>query len=259
LAVVVIGGLGPVAAAYARDRSSEFEHWKQALQAADPRTRSDALTALRWLGQEGYPVVPHMVGAIDDPDPGVRHSAIHYLGELGPGAAAAVPRIAREFARSTEWGVPQIALVHIGAPSVPALRELATSSDGPLRWRAALTLSMIDPEGLAAAQQEMARSRDEAVREAMAAAAYVGGEKSVAALAAALRDGAPAVRTAAAASLGRITSELKWARRRTNTRAYDQAVAALTRAKNDPSGAVRAAAGHALERLERPPVPVHLH
>jgi HEAT repeat protein len=63
------------------------------LKAAAPATRNAAAYEIAGLGPTAKPAVPALIEALDDPDAAVRFPVTVALGEIGPEAAAAVPRL----------------------------------------------------------------------------------------------------------------------------------------------------------------------
>jgi HEAT repeat protein len=63
------------------------------LKAAAPATRNAAAYEIAGLGPAAKPAVSALIEALDDPDAAVRFPVTVALGEIGPEAAAAVPRL----------------------------------------------------------------------------------------------------------------------------------------------------------------------
>ena len=63
------------------------------LKAAAPATRNAAAYEIAGLGPAAKRAVPALIEALDDPDAAVRFPVTVALGEIGPEAAAAVPRL----------------------------------------------------------------------------------------------------------------------------------------------------------------------
>ena len=63
------------------------------LKAAAPATRNAAAYEIAGRGPAAKPAVPALIEALDDPDAAVRFPVTVALGEIGPEAAAAVPRL----------------------------------------------------------------------------------------------------------------------------------------------------------------------
>jgi len=63
------------------------------LKAAAPATRNAAAYEIAGLGPAAKPAVPALIEALDDPDAAVRFPVTVALGEIGPDAVAAVPRL----------------------------------------------------------------------------------------------------------------------------------------------------------------------
>ncbi len=152
-------------------------------QAGDPDTRIYAIWALGAIGDAR--AVPELVSLTGDVDPGIRKAAVHALG-----------------------GYP-------GDEAASALRQALADSTEDVRWNAALALArrgddaagpvllgMLDRAHLEAVTDLSAEQREEAVLQAVAAAAGIPGPEVRAALER-LRDGDPnlKVREAARRSL----------------------------------------------------------
>jgi HEAT repeat protein len=67
--------------------------WIADLKAAAPQTRNAAAYEIAGMGANAVPAVPALIEALDDPSPVVRFPVTVALGEIGPGAKAAVPRL----------------------------------------------------------------------------------------------------------------------------------------------------------------------
>ena len=63
------------------------------LKAAAPATRNAAAYEIAGLGPAAKPAVPALIEALDDPDAAVRFPVTVALGEIGPEAAPAGPRL----------------------------------------------------------------------------------------------------------------------------------------------------------------------
>ncbi|HET6798170.1 MAG TPA: HEAT repeat domain-containing protein [Gemmatimonadales bacterium] len=67
--------------------------WIADLKAQAPQTRNAAAYEIAGLGPAAVSAVPALIVALDDPDPSVRFPVTVALGEIGPGAKAAVPKL----------------------------------------------------------------------------------------------------------------------------------------------------------------------
>jgi HEAT repeat protein len=67
--------------------------WIEDLKALAPQTRNAAAYEIAGLGPAGAPAVPALIAALDDEMAVVRFPATVALGEIGPAAEAAVPRL----------------------------------------------------------------------------------------------------------------------------------------------------------------------
>jgi HEAT repeat protein len=81
------GGQEPVS------RGRPLSEWIADLKAAAPATRNAAAYEIASMGAAAKPAVPALIEALDDPDATVRFPVTVALGEIGPDAAAAVPRL----------------------------------------------------------------------------------------------------------------------------------------------------------------------
>ena len=81
------GGQEPVS------RGRPLSEWIADLKAAAPATRNAAAYEIASMGPAAEPAVPALIEALDDPDAAVRFPVTVALGEIGPDAAAAVPRL----------------------------------------------------------------------------------------------------------------------------------------------------------------------
>ena len=90
------GGASAQNAAGAREpvsRGRPLSEWIADLKAAAPATRNAAAYEIASLGPAAKPAVPALIEALDDPEAAVRFPVTVALGEIGPDAAAAVPRL----------------------------------------------------------------------------------------------------------------------------------------------------------------------
>ena len=58
-----------------------------------PQTRNAAAYEISGMGPDAAPAVPALIRALDDPEPTVRFPVLVALGEIGPAAKAAVPKL----------------------------------------------------------------------------------------------------------------------------------------------------------------------
>jgi HEAT repeat protein len=179
------------------DHAKDFEYWRKAITDPDANKRREAASSLGYLGRFGQPVVPLLIGAMDDPNSGVRFSTTRALAELGARALPAVHRLVAELG-AKDWGGAHEALAMIGAASIPGLLETAPSSPQLLKDHVAATLYLIEPEGLAAATRALETSPDPGFREALARASLIVNDRAVPSLVKALRDCSVPVRVASA-------------------------------------------------------------
>lgn len=98
LALVVTAGSASAqtatpAAKEPQSRGRPLSEWIADLKAAAPVIRNAAAYEIASLGPAGAPAVPALIEALDDPVAVVRFPVTVALGEIGPGAEAAVPRL----------------------------------------------------------------------------------------------------------------------------------------------------------------------
>jgi HEAT repeat protein len=71
-----------------------LSQWVADLKGAPaPQNRNAAAYEISGMGPAAAPAVPALIAALDDPDPTVRFPVTVALGEIGPAAKAAVPRL----------------------------------------------------------------------------------------------------------------------------------------------------------------------
>jgi HEAT repeat protein len=70
-----------------------LSQWVEELKAPAPQTRNAAAYEISGMGPEAAPAVPALIAALDDPEATVRFPVTVALGEIGPGAKAAVPKL----------------------------------------------------------------------------------------------------------------------------------------------------------------------
>jgi HEAT repeat protein len=70
-----------------------LSQWIADLKGLAPQTRNAAAYEIAGMGPEAVMAVPALIQALDDPSPVVRFPVTVALGEIGPGAKAAVPRL----------------------------------------------------------------------------------------------------------------------------------------------------------------------
>jgi hypothetical protein len=76
-----------------QSRGRPLSEWIADLKAAAPVIRNAAAYEIASMGPAGAPAVPALIEALDDPVAVVRFPVTVALGEIGPGAEAAVPRL----------------------------------------------------------------------------------------------------------------------------------------------------------------------
>jgi HEAT repeat protein len=97
--------------------------WIADLKAQAPQTRNAAAYEIAGMGPEAVSAVPALIEALDDPSPVVRFPVTVALGEIGPGAKAAVPRLQQMLAEEINDEIAasaRRALRHIDPAAVPA-------------------------------------------------------------------------------------------------------------------------------------------
>jgi HEAT repeat protein len=119
-----------------------------ALRDPEAGVRWEAAAALGRIGQDS---VPALIEALWDRDMKVRHTATYALGAVGPGASAAIPALIRRL-RDQDAGVRASAassLSGIGAPALPVLMDLLAHEAGTEREAAAkILLGFYGSQGL---------------------------------------------------------------------------------------------------------------
>ena len=70
-----------------------LSEWITELKGAAPQTRNAAAYEISGMGPAAAPAVPALIEALDDPEASVRFPVTVALGEIGPAAKAAVPRL----------------------------------------------------------------------------------------------------------------------------------------------------------------------
>jgi HEAT repeat protein len=70
-----------------------LSQWVEELKAPAPQTWNAAADEISGMGPAAAPAVPALIAALDDPEASVRFPVTVALGEIGPGAKAAVPKL----------------------------------------------------------------------------------------------------------------------------------------------------------------------
>jgi HEAT repeat protein len=70
-----------------------LSEWVTELKAVAPQTRNAAAYEISGMGPAAAPAVPALIEALDDPEASVRFPVTVALGEIGPAAKAAVPKL----------------------------------------------------------------------------------------------------------------------------------------------------------------------
>ena len=83
----------PVKAKEPVSNGQTLSQWIADLKGLAPQTRNAAAYEIAGMGPEAVMAVPALIQALDDPSPVVRFPVTVALGEIGPGAKAAVPRL----------------------------------------------------------------------------------------------------------------------------------------------------------------------
>lgn len=117
----------------------------------------------------GEGAVTALVQLLGDPAPQVAEAACFALGEIGPGASAAVPALCRTAGDHREPLVREAAVAALGSigdeAGLPAI--LAATADKPaVRRRAVLALAPFEGEDVQAALERALQDRDWQVRQA---------------------------------------------------------------------------------------------
>jgi HEAT repeat protein len=99
-----------------------LSEWILDLKALAPQSRNAAAYEIAGMGPEAVRAVPALIEALDDPSPVVRYPVTVALGEIGPGAKAAVPRLQQmidEEINDEIAAAARRALRHIDPAAVP--------------------------------------------------------------------------------------------------------------------------------------------
>jgi HEAT repeat protein len=123
--------------------------------------------ALSKLADGDATMMAAIIAGLDDPDFFVMHDALSRITELGPAAAAAVPRLVALYrSRRAHWQLRRDileALAAIGPASetaLPLLEKALRDGEVRVRYAAAVALGMIGPAGKAAAPVLLAAMHD---------------------------------------------------------------------------------------------------
>jgi HEAT repeat protein len=100
LALVMLIGISAATAQTAPVKVKEpvshgqtLTEWIRDLKALAPQSRNAAAYEIAGMGPDAVRAVPALIEALDDPSPVVRFPVTVALGEIGPGAKAAIPRL----------------------------------------------------------------------------------------------------------------------------------------------------------------------
>ncbi|MEM9906226.1 MAG: HEAT repeat domain-containing protein [Cyanobacteria bacterium P01_D01_bin.44] len=205
-----------------------------ALRHRDPMVKSAAVTALGSLEAEAYPAVPALRRALRAPQlapkaaqalgqigPGaqaavpnliarlsgaanIRFAAVEALGDIGPAARTATPALVDLLGDSTTGQAAGRALADIGAATVPDLLEALKSRNATVQHNAVKALGLLGPDAAEAAPllARLMPSSDQALQADVFKALANMGKPAVPVLITALDD--PSLRGIAAISLGNI-------------------------------------------------------
>lgn len=161
-----------------------------------------ATAAFRLGDIGGEAAAPALIAALRDPDRDVRIAAARSLGRLrvpeGGAELVAAAAEGRAPGALVRW-----ALLQVGAPLLPELRALLSSSSERERAAALQLIGLLGGPSDAREAEDRLRDSSSLVRvQAARALGRVGGERNLPALLEALGDRIPAVRAAAAIALG---------------------------------------------------------
>jgi HEAT repeat protein len=184
---------------------------------ADPNVgaRRAAIDALETLGAEASPAVPALVGALSDPDPFVRWSAIRVLGRMGPDEITKIVPGLIGALTDSDLDVRVAAARTLGQfgpaaqEAVPALTKAASAGDTDMRLAAIQALEGIGSDAQSSLPTLVASLQDADARVRQATARFIGklgpaAKEQKEALKTALADRDPDVRKAAGDALLRI-------------------------------------------------------
>ena len=182
--------------------SGAVERQRAELQNGGVWRRATAAFSLGDMGAAG--AVPDLMAALQDRDRAVRIAAARSLGVIGsPEAAPALVQCLTD--GRLPWLVGGQALIDIGSPAAPTLRELSAAAGSPSRGRAIELLGYVGDAGDAPFVREALSSESADLRERAARAlGRLGARDAVEGLRQRLVDPEPAVAAAAATSLGSI-------------------------------------------------------
>ena len=96
VAVLVLTSSGWAQGATAKEPVADgrtLSEWVKELKAIAPQTRNAAAYEISGMGPAAAPAVPALIEALDDPEASVRFPVTVALGEIGPPAKAAVPKL----------------------------------------------------------------------------------------------------------------------------------------------------------------------
>jgi HEAT repeat protein len=119
--VVVLSGCGQTPPTLAGGKPVGY--WVRALQDPDARLRQKAAAKLGNVGPADAAVLPALLGALEDRDPGVRCEAMRALVKFGPEAGEAVPILTAMRQRDRD--------ARVRAHAAQALRKLQGPAGGP--------------------------------------------------------------------------------------------------------------------------------
>lgn len=150
--------------------------WARCLTHSDPHVRRDAATGLAWMGSKASPALLELMKAAQDEDIAVRIVVAVAIGNIGEGAANAVPVLihllddeSEQVVREAAWALGRIG--PSAAPeAVPPLTRLLDSADFVAAAKAAEALGELGAREARYVLERVAQSEFRELRDAATAA-----------------------------------------------------------------------------------------
>ena len=179
----------------------------QRLDSADPETRNEAILEIADMGYRGAPHVARLVELLQDQKRFIRKNAAIALGNIGPGAAAAVPALQKLLEEQPPTVAPVKPVVTGDDATAQPAPDKTPDTPAPgnrLRIESTLALGKIGPASAPAIPYlvNMMGDEDETLADAAAEALGNIGEAAVPPLSASLKHKKARMRRNAATALG---------------------------------------------------------